>query len=318
MRGSFKQNEEYCSKESKLTKYGPEPTQAQGERNDINNIYDLLKEGKRDLEIIEATSFGAYSRTLRAQDRVRMLLKPRWEKKRQIILIHGDPGVGKTSWAYEQFPDLFEMAIQEKTLWFDGYNGEETVLIDDYEGELYLTTLLKTLDVYLRRVPIKGAFTWMEAKRIILTTNTHPSRWYSWQGRENKEDALRRRFIDYGYIVANTRDNIMRKVNIEKYWPIDQSRRAKPIVYEQEESAQQVPSQAEPLMTITEALIVQPKPVEWDEWKALKVTTHIFNCDIPGCIYGGEHRTPMTPQHIHTRRGLTDFSEYLSSDDEMY
>lgn len=59
----------------------------------------------------------------------------------------------------------------------------------------------------------------MTAKRMIITTNRHPSTWYKWEGRENQEVALKRRFVDYGFIMANTKDGLD-KVDPEDFWPI--------------------------------------------------------------------------------------------------
>lgn len=96
-----------------------------------------------------------YNRCYRALDKIRLENKPEWKNEREIILIHGDTGKGKTRWSYQNYPDLYEPAIQTDTLWFDGYAGEETLLLDDYGGEMYLTALLKLIDIYLRKVMVK-------------------------------------------------------------------------------------------------------------------------------------------------------------------
>jgi len=66
----------------------------------------------------------------------------------------------------------------------------------------------------------------MTAKRIIVTTNIHPSKWYTWEKRENQEEALRRRFVEYGYIMAWTVDGLA-KVDIDDFWPIQSTATAR-------------------------------------------------------------------------------------------
>lgn len=201
------------------------PTQKQqGKRSDLDGIYDLVVEGKTDAQIIDDVGFGAFNRCYKAIDKVRLQHRPSWERKREIILIHGDTGIGKTRWAYINYPDLYEMPLQSNTMWFDGYAGEETVLLDDFSGEMILTQLLKLLDIYLRKVPVKGSQVWMTAKRFIVSTNKHPSDWYQWVGRENQEEALKRRFVDYGYFMAWTTlsngKNGLGEVDPDDFWPV--------------------------------------------------------------------------------------------------
>jgi len=141
---------------AKFIEFGVPTSIKAGQRTDIEAVYELVKQGKNDQEIIESEGFGAYNRCYRALNQVRLQIRPEWTREREIILIHGDSGIGKTRWAYDNYPNLFEMAVQNGTLWFDGYAGEETVLIDDFAGEIYLAAFLKLLDVYLRKLAVKG------------------------------------------------------------------------------------------------------------------------------------------------------------------
>lgn len=60
MRGSFLENEAYCSKQGKLVEFG-EPPVGKGGRTDRNEIYNHLKKGAMPLELMEL-DFGAYCR----------------------------------------------------------------------------------------------------------------------------------------------------------------------------------------------------------------------------------------------------------------
>lgn len=62
--------------------------------------------------------------------------------------------------------------------WFDGYEGQEAVLFDDYSGEMPWTLLLRLLDRYPLRVPTKGGSVTWAAKRIYLTSNVPYQAWH--------------------------------------------------------------------------------------------------------------------------------------------
>lgn len=191
----------------------------QGKRTDLQGFYQLVREGKSDLELAEV-NFSAFSRTLKAIDRIRFSCRPSCNEGRKIILLVGKPGLGKTRYAYDTYPDLFELAIGSG-IWFDGYIGQKVVLLDEFEGEMPLSSSLKVLDnYYVRMAPIKGSFTWWNPEVILLTSNNHPSLWYDYTKRQDKQNALRRRFTEIreytngSILVHDTPESII------EYWPI--------------------------------------------------------------------------------------------------
>jgi len=165
-----------------------------------------------------------FCRTLRGTDRIRLATRPVLDGSRQIILYVGPTRTGKTRAAYEMFPDLYETPISGKgDIWFDGYQGEETVLFDEFRGALPLDALLKILDPhYVRKVPIKGSFTWFNPKRIIVTSNFHPKTWYDYTNREEHQLALRSRFNEVHLFgkVNGPRTSFIGGL-IELYWPCE-------------------------------------------------------------------------------------------------
>lgn len=44
--------------------------------------------------------------------------------------IYGDPGTGKTRGVWEKYPDLYVKNINK---WWDGYNDQDVVLLDDWD-----------------------------------------------------------------------------------------------------------------------------------------------------------------------------------------
>jgi len=94
-----------------------------------------------------------------------------------------------------------------------------------------LNNFLKTMDRYVRQVPIKGSSVWFRPKVIIVTANIHPSKWYQFKptelypdGRVDKEVALRRRFTQV-FSFDRSKNSFIHYTKEEDiadfYWPID-------------------------------------------------------------------------------------------------
>lgn len=126
----------------------------------------------------------------------------------EILVYYGEAGSGKTRKAHEDHPEAYtlETSACGNNVWFDGYNGQDTVICDDYYGWIRWTFFLKFLDGYQLRLPIKGGHTWAEWTRIIFTSNSHPSTWYQY-GEKMSWAALKRR-ISKVYLFTNGNDPV--------------------------------------------------------------------------------------------------------------
>ncbi len=202
-RGTPQENKTYCSKADSHVagpwSFGQLPTITKGKRTDLVALRDNIRDGatRADIFTNHPSCFFKYQKGINA---AKLLIKPTRDLdtfEPDIRLYCGPTGTGKTSSVYNDYPDCWEPMLG-KDLWFDGYDSHETALFDDFSGQFRLTDLLKLLDRYIRKLPIKGASTWFAAIRCIITTNIHPSQWYKNTGRhESRRElyhALRRRF----------------------------------------------------------------------------------------------------------------------------
>ena len=131
---------------------------------------------------------------------------------RDVTLLYGPPGCGKTSTFIDNEKEGCVLSAASGW-WFDGSRQEEAVLLDDFDGKASKWTLcqtLQTFDRYQIRVPIKGSFTWWCPKRIYITTNLHPRKWFEWADREEQWGALTRRF---NKIITWDRAGLRRELN---------------------------------------------------------------------------------------------------------
>jgi len=154
--------------------------EGQGERNDIDHCKEMIDAGKNDSEIAEE-HFGTWCRNYRAFERYRKLAKG---KRRswitQVIVLWGAPGIGKSRRArVEAGETAYWLPKPEgNAVYWDGYDGEENVVIDEFYGWIPRTQLQRLCDSTPLMVNNKFGSTPFLAKKIWITSNEAPSQWY--------------------------------------------------------------------------------------------------------------------------------------------
>ena len=78
--------------------------------------------------------------------------------------------------------------------WWDGYTGQPQVIFDDFRPGVVksFNTLLRILDRYPLRVPVKGSSIELSATVFVLTCPSRPEVMYHRQTEENVNQLLRR------------------------------------------------------------------------------------------------------------------------------
>nr|QTE03515.1 MAG: replication-associated protein [Luscinia sibilans CRESS-DNA-virus sp.] len=89
----------------------------------------------------------------------------------------GPTGTGKSRRAWE-LAGLDAYPKAPTTKFWDGYQSQEHVVIDEFRGAIEISHILRWLDRYPVLVEIKGSSTVLRAKQIWITSNLHPSQWY--------------------------------------------------------------------------------------------------------------------------------------------
>lgn len=188
--GTPSQASSYCKKDGDFEEFGDVPG-GQGRRTDIAAVADRIKEGASYETIFDEFPGPAlrYRRSIQEAIRDRQPVR-NWAVN--VIILWGRSGTGKTRSIWD-FHDHATIYVHPGDRWFDGYTGQEIVLFDDFSGsEFKLSYLLKLLDRYPMRVPVKGGFVQWAPKVIYFTSNKDPKQWYA-NALEEHQNALFRR-----------------------------------------------------------------------------------------------------------------------------
>ena len=211
-RGTHEQARDYAMKlESRYN--GPwclgQEKDNQGKRTDLERIGELVTARKTNLEIIEecgavASKFAKHIAFLR-------FVNTEAESDRQIqgvrvLCLYGPTGVGKTYAAINFIAGGKDYYIAEapstrgSKLWFDGYEGQHYLILDDFDGDYCTLAYLKRLlDVYKLKIEIKGGFAWAVWTTVVITSNSHPSSWYNKAEMQVNLGPLKRRIQEIRY-----------------------------------------------------------------------------------------------------------------------
>lgn len=178
-RGTGVEARDYCRKDGEWEEYGVQHEPHQGKRSDLDEIKEQLDAGATEKDIAEQyfSRWVIYRRAFREYTEIRRVSTT--IRDVCVVLLHGPSGSGKSSFVFTNFADSGLWISGDPVLkWFDGYAGEPTVLIDDFSGECPFRFLLRLLDIYPLRVPIKGGFANWIPRTIFITSNLAVSEWY--------------------------------------------------------------------------------------------------------------------------------------------
>lgn len=168
-RGTREEAKQYCMKDGEYEEFG-KWIKGQGHRSDLDDIVDSLQRGERLSEIMVShpVMYCKYRNGLKdIANTISEKRIPSWRDV-EVVLITGPTGSGKTKMAMEEA--TYKIQAGEMT-WWDGYDGDEAICIDEYDNDVKITKMLGILDGYKLRLPVKGGFTSANWKKVFITTN---------------------------------------------------------------------------------------------------------------------------------------------------
>jgi hypothetical protein len=112
-------------------------------------------------------------------------------QKPTVTWIWGASGSGKTRHAHSLATsgDIY----LKTNKWWDGYEKQETVILDDFRSkQIPFTSLLHLLDRYEHRVEIRWGSRQFDSPNIIITSIHPPEKVYKFESQEEVKQLLRR------------------------------------------------------------------------------------------------------------------------------
>jgi hypothetical protein len=171
-RGTSLQNRDYIFKEGKWEKdrkrgthlketreeFGEMPLERQGARNDLNDLYDSIKEGIKIAEIIDESP--QHMMRINQIEKVQQILLARKYRKKyrelEVTYVWGDTGKGKTRDILKEYDyEVYRVTNYEHP--FDGYNGEDVIVFDEFRNSLKLSDMLIYLEGHPQTLPARYA-----------------------------------------------------------------------------------------------------------------------------------------------------------------
>lgn len=189
-RGSDEDNKKYCSKGGNLLIEHGDPC-GPGKRTDLHLACSLIAAGESMRSVAEQhpETFVKYFRGLQ---QLKLLLTPRpRDFKTEVCVLIGPPGVGKSRLVRAGRDDAY---WKPRGKWWDGYDGQEVVILDDFYGWIPFDEMLRIMDRYPLRVETKGGTVEFKARALYITSNKEPQHWYN---EEFDLRALFRRITEY-------------------------------------------------------------------------------------------------------------------------
>jgi len=187
-KGTAQQAADYCKKDGDYVEKGE--ISQQGKRTDIEMATDMIVEGAKMKEVALANPpvYVKFHKGLHAFKSI--ILDPRNEAP-TVTVLYGKTGTGKSKTAREITTDPYVWG-PEQGHWFDGYEGQKDVILEEFRGQLTLGMVLRLLDRYDCKVQYKGGMIQFVATNIVITSPTHPQDWYESIGNDKTDQLMRR------------------------------------------------------------------------------------------------------------------------------
>ena len=162
-KGSNVQCRDYCCKSDTRVSGPYEIGQFVEERSrtDISNFIELCQLGASDVEIAKLYP-SLYLKSLDKISKIRQsYVGDEFLNKLRdvdVTYIYGLPGTGKTRYIYDnyKFGEFYHTSVYNNST-FDGYNGQDILVLDEFSGKINIELMNRLLDRYPFELPARFA-----------------------------------------------------------------------------------------------------------------------------------------------------------------
>lgn len=175
----------------------------QGKRSDINRAVEMIV-ARQPIKHVAETYPREFVKYHRGFNALNHILMPHRTQRPDVYWYWGPTGRGKT-WRCKQMGDYYLKNCKHK--WWDGYEQQPVVIIDDFrihEDGISLDDLLRWLDENKIMVEVKGSSIPLNSPIITITCDVPPH--HLWRGND-LDQVLRRITHGVWHCVSQTQTN---------------------------------------------------------------------------------------------------------------
>lgn len=170
--GDAKANRDYIRKEGKwantekeetnlkdsFEEWGTIPQAGQGKRSDLSRLYELIKDGYSNVEILEINPDNLLN--LQHIDKARLeILFNRYKGERRtdllVTYVYGGTGLWKSRQILDSHGDSNVYRVTDFKHPFDTYSGEDVLVFEEFRSDLPIGSMLNYLDIYPLQLPAR-------------------------------------------------------------------------------------------------------------------------------------------------------------------
>lgn len=177
----------YCNKAETRVEppfsFGETP-RGRGTRTDLLTVRDSILGGSKTWDLYN-DHFESYARYNRFFNQFRILHQQRQRREKgyappTVYIYHGHSGTGKSRRAEYEATAKYGVHgwYRLTSSWFDGYDGEPGLIIDEFYGFLTPHQFLQLLDGYSNLLPVKHSGAVSHFETIWITSNSAPEEWW--------------------------------------------------------------------------------------------------------------------------------------------
>lgn len=186
-KGTAAQNMEYVSKTGKwadtkkketslpgtFEEFGEMPIERQGRRNDLDDLYCMIKDGYSNFQILEAMPESILN--IDKLDKIRQtIIQERFKdicRELEVYYIWGDTGTGKTRSIMEQYGFSNVYRVTDYAHPFDNYHEQDVMVFEEFRSGFTIREMLNYLDIYPLELPCRYANKFACYTKVFIVSN---------------------------------------------------------------------------------------------------------------------------------------------------
>lgn len=157
------------------------PPKQKGVKKDMQELYELVKAGYSNAEILGLNN--DYILSIDKIDKVRTtLLIEKYKNTRRldlkVVYVSGVTGAGKTRDILDEYGDSNVYRVSAYQHPFDSYNCQSVLVFEEFRSQLYISDMLNYLDIYPIELPARYSNKFLCAETIFIVSNWHLEKQY--------------------------------------------------------------------------------------------------------------------------------------------